>query len=130
MNWTLEVVVVPVSDLDRAKAFYGEQLGFVVDHDTRVSETTRVIQLTPPGSGCSIVIGKEADLVAVRIDGAEMQPCYDPMSHLVYVAGRQQVSHVWVAGRLLVAEQRLQNEAFAGLDTRLKLWQNVLGKRP
>jgi len=78
----------------------------------------------------SIVIGKEADLVAVRIDGAEMQPCYDPMSHLVYVAGRQQVSHVWVAGRLLVAEQRLQNEAFAGLDTRLKLWQNVLGKRP
>jgi catechol 2,3-dioxygenase-like lactoylglutathione lyase family enzyme len=58
MNWTLEVVVLPVSDLDRAKIFYADQLGFVVDHDTRMGENVRVIQLTPPGSGCSIVIGK------------------------------------------------------------------------
>ena len=58
MNWTLEVVVVPVTDVDRAKAFYSEQLGFTVDHDTKVSETLRVVQLTPPGSGCSIVVGK------------------------------------------------------------------------
>jgi catechol 2,3-dioxygenase-like lactoylglutathione lyase family enzyme len=58
MNWTLEVVVVPVSDVDRAKAFYAEQLGFNVDHDTRISDEGRVIQLTPPGSGCSIVVGK------------------------------------------------------------------------
>jgi len=58
MNWTLEVVVVPVSDLDRAKTFYAEKLGFDVDHDTQVNEATRVIQLTTPGSGCSIVIGK------------------------------------------------------------------------
>ena len=57
MNWTLEVVVVPVSDLDRAKAFYTEKVGFQCDHDTRVNDQTRVIQLTPPGSGCSIVIG-------------------------------------------------------------------------
>ena len=57
MNWTLEVIVVPVSDVDRAKTFYAEQLGFSVDHDTKVNESTRVIQLTPPGSGCSIVIG-------------------------------------------------------------------------
>ena len=57
MNWTLEVVVVPVSDVDRAKAFYAEQLGFNVDHDTRVSDESRIIQLTPPGSGCSIVLG-------------------------------------------------------------------------
>jgi catechol 2,3-dioxygenase-like lactoylglutathione lyase family enzyme len=57
MNWTLEVVVVPVSDLDRAKAFYTEKVGFHCDHDTRVNDQTRVIQLTPPGSGCSIVIG-------------------------------------------------------------------------
>ncbi len=57
MNWTLEVVVVPVSDVDRAKTFYSEQLGFNVDHDTRISEEMRVVQLTPPGSGCSIVIG-------------------------------------------------------------------------
>jgi catechol 2,3-dioxygenase-like lactoylglutathione lyase family enzyme len=58
MNWTLEVVVVPVTDVDRAKAFYAEQLGFHVDHDTKVSDDFRVVQLTPPGSGCSIVIGK------------------------------------------------------------------------
>lgn len=57
MNWTLEVIVVPVSDIDRAKNFYANQLGFIVDHDTRVNEEVRVVQLTPPGSGCSIVIG-------------------------------------------------------------------------
>jgi catechol 2,3-dioxygenase-like lactoylglutathione lyase family enzyme len=59
MNWTLEVVIVPVSDLDRAKAFY-ERVGFHVDHDTKIGENVRIIQLTPPGSGCSIVIGKGA----------------------------------------------------------------------
>lgn len=57
MDWSLEVVVVPVTDLDRAKTFYSEQLGFNVDHDTRVSDQVRVIQLTPPGSGCSVVVG-------------------------------------------------------------------------
>jgi catechol 2,3-dioxygenase-like lactoylglutathione lyase family enzyme len=57
MQWSLEVVVVPVSDVDRAKAFYADQVGFVVDHDTTVGEGQRVVQLTPPGSGCSIVIG-------------------------------------------------------------------------
>lgn len=57
MTWMLEVIVVPVSNLDRAKAFYSEQLGFIVDHDTVIDENNRVIQLTPPGSGCSIVIG-------------------------------------------------------------------------
>ena len=58
MNWTLEVVVVPVSDVDRAKAFYAEQLGFNVDHDITGSEGNRLVQLTPPGSGCSIVMGE------------------------------------------------------------------------
>ncbi|MEX0666750.1 MAG: VOC family protein [Acidimicrobiia bacterium] len=58
MNWTLEVVVVPVSDVDRAKFFYSEKLGFNVDHDTKVSDEMRFVQLTPPGSGCSIVVGK------------------------------------------------------------------------
>jgi catechol 2,3-dioxygenase-like lactoylglutathione lyase family enzyme len=57
MNWTLEVVVVPVSDVDRAKAFYADQLGFNVDHDTRIGDGARLVQLTPPGSGCSIVVG-------------------------------------------------------------------------
>jgi catechol 2,3-dioxygenase-like lactoylglutathione lyase family enzyme len=58
MNWTLEVVVVPVSDVDRAKDFYARQLGFAVDHDTVIDDDMRVVQLTPPGSGCSIVIGR------------------------------------------------------------------------
>ncbi len=58
MDWTLEVVVVPVSDVDRAKHFYAEKLGFNVDHDTKISEGNRVVQLTPPGSGCSIVVGE------------------------------------------------------------------------
>ncbi|KAF0849126.1 VOC family protein [Nocardia caishijiensis] len=60
MNWTLEVVVVPVSDIDRAKDFYANKLGFDVDHDTVISDDVRIVQLTPPGSGCSIVIGKGA----------------------------------------------------------------------
>jgi catechol 2,3-dioxygenase-like lactoylglutathione lyase family enzyme len=58
MNWTLEVVVVPVSDVDRSKEFYAEKLGFGVDHDTKINEDLRFVQLTPPGSGCSIVIAK------------------------------------------------------------------------
>ncbi|KAB1946751.1 glyoxalase [Micromonospora sp. ALFpr18c] len=58
MNWTLEVVVVPVSDVDRAKEFYADRLGFVVDHDTVINDDARIVQLTPPGSGCSVVIGR------------------------------------------------------------------------
>src|SRR4051794_7757442 len=53
----LELIPVPVTDVDRAKAFYVEQVGFVADHDHRVSDTLRFVQLTPPGSACSIVIG-------------------------------------------------------------------------
>ncbi|SCE74270.1 Catechol 2,3-dioxygenase [Micromonospora coriariae] len=60
MNWTLEVVIVPVSDVDRAKTFYADQLGFTVDHDTVIGDDARIVQLTPPGSGCSVVIGKGA----------------------------------------------------------------------
>lgn len=57
MDWKLEVVVLPVSDVDRAKKFYSEQLGFNVDVDSRPSENTRIVQLTPPGSACSVTIG-------------------------------------------------------------------------
>jgi catechol 2,3-dioxygenase-like lactoylglutathione lyase family enzyme len=57
MDFKLELVVVPVSDVDRAKAFYTEQAGFNADHDHRVSDELRFVQLTPPGSGCSIAIG-------------------------------------------------------------------------
>ena len=56
MDWTLEVVIVPVSDIDKSVAFYRDQVGFHLDHDTR-TEHMHVAQLTPPGSGCSIVVG-------------------------------------------------------------------------
>jgi catechol 2,3-dioxygenase-like lactoylglutathione lyase family enzyme len=56
MDWTLEVVIVPVSDIDRAIEFYRDKVGFALDHDT-VTEHMHVAQLTPQGSGCSIVIG-------------------------------------------------------------------------
>lgn len=56
MDWKLELVAVPVSDIDRAKAFYVDQVGFVADHDHTVSEELRFVQLTPPGSACSIVL--------------------------------------------------------------------------
>ena len=56
MDWKLEVVVVPVSDVDRAKHFYSEQVGFVVDVD-RTMGPIRVVQMTPPGSACSVTIG-------------------------------------------------------------------------
>ena len=57
MDWKLELVVVPVADVDRAKAFYSELLGFRVDVDHRAGDSFRVVQLTPPGSACSIAIG-------------------------------------------------------------------------
>ena len=57
MDWRLELVVVPVADVDRAKGFYAEALGFTVDVDHVAGESFRVVQLTPPGSACSIAIG-------------------------------------------------------------------------
>jgi catechol 2,3-dioxygenase-like lactoylglutathione lyase family enzyme len=66
MDWTLEVVILPVSDIDRAVRFYRDQVGFELDHDTQ-TEHMHVVQLTPRGSGCSIVFG---DLPPQR----EMQP--------------------------------------------------------
>ena len=66
MDWTLEVVILPVSDIDRAVRFYADQVGFDLDHDTR-TEHMHAVQLTPRGSGCSIVFG---DLPAQR----EMEP--------------------------------------------------------
>jgi predicted enzyme related to lactoylglutathione lyase len=58
MDYKLELIPIPVSDVDRAKAFYTEQAGFNADHDHRVSDEIRFVQLTPPGSACSISIGE------------------------------------------------------------------------
>lgn len=58
MDWKIELIFVPVTDVDRAKEFYVEKLGFNADHDQRVNENLRFVQLTPPGSACSISIGE------------------------------------------------------------------------
>ena len=57
MDWKIELVAIPVTDVDRAKAFYVDQVGFHADHDHQVNESLRFVQLTPPGSACSIVMG-------------------------------------------------------------------------
>ena len=57
MDWKIELVAIPVTDVDRAKSFYVDQVGFNADHDYQVNEQLRFVQLTPPGSACSVVLG-------------------------------------------------------------------------
>jgi 5-methylthioadenosine/S-adenosylhomocysteine deaminase len=76
----------------------------------------------------SIVPGKAADLVAVDLRAPELEPCYDVISHLVYAAGRENVSHVWVAGEPLLQERELANPALQALQSRAQVWQNALKK--
>ncbi|WCN82954.1 VOC family protein [Micromonospora sp. LH3U1] len=100
MNWTLEVVIVPVSDLDRAKAFYADQLGFTVDHDTVIGDEARIIQLTPPGSGCSIVIGKGAvpDMPPGSLKGLQLVVPDIEHAHAQLVERGVEVSEIQVLG--------------------------------
>ena len=77
----------------------------------------------------TIAPGKRADLTAVRIAGPELLPCYDPASHLVYCAGREHVSHVWVDGNARIVAGTLQNADLSRLDTRAELWQNIVKAR-
>jgi catechol 2,3-dioxygenase-like lactoylglutathione lyase family enzyme len=73
VDWKIELLAIPVSDVDRAKAFYSEQVGFIVDHDHVISDELRFVQLTPPGSGCSITIGVGiTDLAPGSIKGVQM----------------------------------------------------------
>lgn len=88
MDYKLEVVVVPVSDIDRAKHFYAEQMGFVVDVDHAPSEHFRIVQLTPPGSGCSVTIGKGL---------AEMAP--GSLKGLQLVVDDIEAAHAELSGR-------------------------------
>ena len=70
MDWKLELVSIPVSDVDRAKAFYTDKVGFNADHDHKVSDQIRFIQLTPPGSACSVALGvgiSDAPLGSARL---------------------------------------------------------------
>ena len=73
MDLKLELITIPVSDVDKAKAFYVDQLGFNADYDNRVSESLRFVQLTPPGSACSIAIGDGlTDAAAGSVRGMQM----------------------------------------------------------
>jgi catechol 2,3-dioxygenase-like lactoylglutathione lyase family enzyme len=86
MDYRLEVVVVPVSDVDRAKEFYEEKMGFVVDHDARFGDGTRVVQLTPPGSACSIAIGtglapmEPGSVKGLQLVVTDMDTAYEELS--------------------------------------------------
>jgi catechol 2,3-dioxygenase-like lactoylglutathione lyase family enzyme len=71
MDWKLELVSIPVTDVDRAKAFYVDQAGFDADHDHTVSDDLRFVQLTPPGSACSIALG--TGLTATQPGSAQVQ---------------------------------------------------------
>src|SRR5712671_3751707 len=93
MDWKLELVILPVSDVDRAKAFYTEKIGFHADHDHRVNEKLRFVQLTPPGSACSIAFGRrdrrpQRGPRAGPADGRDRRP------------GRaRRVARAWTGGR-------------------------------
>src|SRR6188472_3587477 len=95
MDWKLELVVIPVSDVDRAKAFYTEQVGFNADHDHQVSDEIRFVQLTPPGSACSIAIGKGLTKMAPgSLEGLQMVVADIEQARAALVAGGVDVSEV------------------------------------
>lgn len=87
MDWKLELVAVPVTDVDRAIAFYTEKAGFNLDHDHKVSETLRFVQLTPPGSACSITIGVGiTDAVPGSVQGLQLVVSDADAAHAELVA--------------------------------------------
>jgi catechol 2,3-dioxygenase-like lactoylglutathione lyase family enzyme len=100
VDFRLEVVQVPVSDVDRAKAFYAEQVGFHLDRDHQVSETVRVVQLTPPGSGCAIVIGAGlADMAPGSLQGLQLVVADMDAARDALVGRGVEVSEIEVLGR-------------------------------
>ena len=95
MDWKLELVVIPVTDVDRAKAFYTDKIGFHADHDQRVSEHLRFVQLTPPGSTCSIALGEGlTDAAPGSVKGLQMVVSDIEAAHAELVARGAQVSEI------------------------------------
>jgi len=107
MDWKLELVVVPVSNVDRAKHFYNEQVGFVVDLDHRVNDAMRFVQLTPRGSACSIAVGMGmGDAVPGSLKGLQLVVADIEAARAELVERGVEVSEVrhmdggvWVDGR-------------------------------
>lgn len=117
MNWTLEVVVVPVTDVDRAKSFYADKLGFVVDHDTTVRDQMRFVQLTPPGSGCSIVVGQGiTDMQPGSVKGLQLVVSDIVAAHAQLLANGVEAGEVQVVdgdeSRLIRGGTALDNVGF------------------
>lgn len=95
MDWKLELVAIPVTDVDRAKAFYTEQLGFVADHDHTMSEDMRFVQVTPPGSGCSIAFGQGITEAAPgSVQGVQLVVSDIEAARAALVAGKVDVTDV------------------------------------
>lgn len=99
MDWKLELVAVPVSDVDRAKAFYTEKVGFHADFDQQVNENLRFVQLTPPGSACSIYIGtglmemKPGSLEGLQMVVPDIEKAHDQLAgHGVEVSDIEDLS--------------------------------------
>jgi catechol 2,3-dioxygenase-like lactoylglutathione lyase family enzyme len=115
VNWTLEVVIVPVADVDRAKEFYAERLGFAVDHDTRVGDGARLVQLTPPGSGCSVVIGEGhvvPDMPPGSVKGLQLVVPDIRAAHAELVARGVEVSDVTKVAENPMPGDELDNVGF------------------
>jgi catechol 2,3-dioxygenase-like lactoylglutathione lyase family enzyme len=97
MEWRLEVVTVPVSELDRAREFYAEKVGFEVDIDHRISDEIRLVQLTPPGSTCSIHLGRgTVDMEPGSLDGlflvvSDVRAARDHLTERGVEVGEEQV---------------------------------------
>ncbi len=103
----LEVVMMPVTDIDRAIAFYVDQVGFHLDHDVRPSETVRVVQLTPPGSGCSIVmgtgLGEMSDMIPGSIRGLHLVVRDIELARATLVENGVAISEIMDMGGVLYA---------------------------
>jgi len=100
MDFRLEVVQVPVSDVDRSKAFYAENAGFNLDRDHQVSDDVRVVQLTPPGSGCAIVVGTGlSDMEPGCVQGLQLVVADMDAARTALVERGVDVSEIQVLGR-------------------------------
>lgn len=117
MDWTLEVVKVPVSDVAKAKAFYADQVGFHVDFDTKANDDLHFVQLTPPGSGCSIQIGTGlTDAAPGSIRGLQLVVADLPAAHAELVERGVDVSDIQFAERDGGIRPRRPDEVGEALD--------------
>ena len=117
MNWTLELIVVPVSDIDRSKAFYADQLGFSMDVDHSAGDDFRVVQLSPPGSACSIALMKNQPTPPGGLHG--LQVCVEDIE----VARRQLIDHAVEASDFFYFDDAGQH---AGLDPERRSYATFL----